>query len=441
MFARHRLAPLALLAVLSAACAGAPTPQPGLARIEPPAEAAPAQALAAQPMPGAAGPVVEAVAAVVPQTDPVRPVLAPQPTPQPPSARQPQPAVPPQPASVPHTQLWMESLRPTPLLSGPAPDTTEFTTLPPSSFLKVMERKLDWLLVAYGGDGETRMPGLAWVRAADVAVPSQPPLWAKNHRSTRLWSGSDSAAVSYTDVPQWSLLELKGQERGGRLQVGYPGDGRYRQPGVAWVDAADIGPVQAPRPRDLPRAYPATTRPDVFRLRVPYRSQLDGSPWAEANCGPTTLSMALEALGMARSSAQLREEVLDAQEIWGDDAGVYMDALAIVAGRHGAQVLDLFQNGELRRWSLEDIRRHLREGRPVILQVVYRALPGRQDSEYYGDHYIVITGLMGDGFLYNDAVDSDGVGYDRVMTAAELSRAMRASDTTYAYAGFALAKR
>ena len=40
----------------------------------------------------------------------------------------------------------------------------------------------------------------------------------------------------------------------------------------------------------------------------------------------------------------------------------------------------------------------------MIVQVVYRGLPGREDSGYWGDHYIVITGLMGDQFLYNDPI-------------------------------------
>ena len=39
--------------------------------------------------------------------------------------------------------------------------------------------------------------------------------------------------------------------------------------------------------------------------------------------------------------------------------------------------------------------------------------PGRDESVYSGDHYIVITA---------------GIGYDRIMTAEELARAMDASD-------------
>ena len=42
--------------------------------------------------------------------------------------------------------------------------------------------------------------------------------------------------------------------------------------------------------------------PEVF---APYRSQLDGSPFSLANCGPTTISMALAAYGIDASPGQL----------------------------------------------------------------------------------------------------------------------------------------
>jgi hypothetical protein len=50
----------------------------------------------------------------------------------------------------------------------------------------------------------------------------------------------------------------------------------------------------------------------------------------------------------------------------------------------------------------------------------------------------VITGLVGDQLLYDDSIDSDGIGYDRIMTAQELARAMDASDPRYAFAAFAI---
>ena len=65
--------------------------------------------------------------------------------------------------------------------------------------------------------------------------------------------------------------------------------------------------------------------------------------------------------------------------------------------------------GQLRRWDLDDIRAHIQRGQPVIVQVRYRSLPGRGGAYYFGDHYILVTGMVGDGFLYNDPIDIDGV--------------------------------
>ena len=98
----------------------------------------------------------------------------------------------------------------------------------------------------------------------------------------------------------------------------------------------------------------------------------------------------------------------------------------------------------LHRWTLDEIRGSVRIGQPVIVQVVYRGLPGREDSGYYGDHYIIVTGLMGDNFLYNDPIGGqvarEAPGYDRLMSPAQLTRAMRASDTGYAYTAFGLSR-
>jgi uncharacterized protein YvpB len=264
--------------------------------------------------------------------------------------------------------------------------------------------------------------------------------WAKNFRITTLWSSPEPTAVAQAFLPEWSLLEFVGQMRQGRLLVRYPGDGRSSPPREAWVPATDVMVARAPAEDELPRAYPAVLQPDTVRIQVPYRTQLDNSPWAAANCGPTTLGMVLESIGVDVPAADLRREVLDAQGMWGDDVGVYMEALAKVAEQHGARVLDMDDGAALKRWSIEDVRDEVRHGHPVVLQVLFRALPERQDSPYWGDHFVVITGLMGDNFLYNDPVDSDGVGYDRSMTAAELRAAMSASDRRYAYAGFSIAK-
>ena len=90
--------------------------------------------------------------------------------------------------------------------------------------------------------------------------------------------------------------------------VGYTGNGH----GFLQDPNGGITPIDGPLgtqfidPLDINDA-------GAIRIQVPYHSQLDGTPWAEANCGPTSLSMALEALGVKRSSAELRAQALDAQ--------------------------------------------------------------------------------------------------------------------------------
>ncbi|TMF00301.1 MAG: DUF559 domain-containing protein [Chloroflexi bacterium] len=55
-----------------------------------------------------------------------------------------------------------------------------------------------------------------------------------------------------------------------------------------------------------------------------------------------------------------------------------------------------------------------------------------------------LTGLLGDNFLYNDPIGGteahESPGYDRMMTSAQLERAMRATDTAYAYSAFSLSR-
>lgn len=100
----------------------------------------------------------------------------------------------------------------------------------------------------------------------------------------------------------------------------------------------------------------------------------------------------------------------------------------------------LYNGDQLRRWSVDDVRAQVRAGHPVIAQVYYARLPGRERVVNGPDHYIVITGVVDDGFLYNDSIDSDGVGWDRVISGDRLYAAMDASDRRFRYAAFAAAR-
>ncbi|HEY3115579.1 MAG TPA: LysM peptidoglycan-binding domain-containing protein [Chloroflexota bacterium] len=205
------------------------------------------------------------------------------------------------------------------------------------------------------------------------------------------------------------------------------------------VDLLQAG-LQLILPGAGPSGYFGGALANGLQIPTPYRSQLDGTPWQGANCGPVTLGMGLDALGIRISSTELRRQALNAQGFSGNNVGTLIDALARVATRNGARPIGLFEGSQISRWSLDDLRGQLRLGRPVIVQVRYRALPGRARSLYSGDHYIILTGRNGDSFLYNDPMDADGPGFNRQMTASDLARAMDASDRRFAYAAFSLSK-
>jgi hypothetical protein len=262
--------------------------------------------------------------------------------------------------------------------------------------------------------------------------------WATLPAATTLWT-DPARAVSGPSLPAGALVEIVGGGPNGTVLVRFPGDGREHAPGRGWIDRRAVH--RSEPPAELPRAYPSSTATNVVRVHVPYRSQRDGSSWAESNCGPTTLGMALAAFGVFKTSAELRAQVLDAQQMWGDDAGTLLDALAQVARDYGVDTVGVSTGGELNRWSVGEIREQLLQKRPVVVQVRFQALRGREHSSYLGDHYVLLTGVAGESFLYNDPFDSDGLGFDRLMSRTTLQDAMRTSDGRYTATAFALARR
>ncbi len=343
---------------------------------------------------------------------------------------------------------WVKNHTETPLRSGPSEDSAVFTRLPQWSLLEQIDSKPDWMMVQYGGDGATRQPGPGWVKASDVGAVDTPTVWLRSARAATVWSAADASAKQVVDAPPSTLLEVIGPDaiQATRVHVRLPGNGRNVPPSEGWVDGDAISRSAAPSFRDLPWAYPEDLRADV-RINVPYRTQLDGSDYESANCGPTVLGMALESVGINLAPPELRGQVLESENFdpSNTDAGSYIWALARVAQQDGLSAQGLYEgDGALHHWTTDEIRASLLRGQPVIVQVVYRGLPGRQDSGYYGDHYIIITGLLGDKFLYNDPIGgvqaNEAPGFDRVMTAAQLQRAMRASDSGYAFSAFALSR-
>ena len=53
---------------------------------------------------------------------------------------------------------------------------------------------------------------------------------------------------------------------------------------------------------------------------------------------------------------------------------------------------------------------------------------------------IVITGMVGSNFLYNDPIDTDGRGYGRLISAEALEKAMGGAHDEFAWSAFAVGR-
>jgi hypothetical protein len=139
------------------------------------------------------------------------------------------------------------------------------------------------------------------------------------------------------------------------------------------------------------------------------------------------VAMAIESFGTYVPTAQSRTLAMRAMGIYDPFSGTTLESLRAVAEAYGLKGLDLHEDGKYKRWTLDDVRTHLRAGHPVIPQLRYRMMPGREWLWVGYDHYVVITGMVGDDFIINDPVGLNGHG-ERVLTAEQLRRAWMGSD-------------
>ena len=167
-------------------------------------------------------------------------------------------------------------------------------------------------------------------------------------------------------------------------------------------------------------------------LDVPYRSQLDGTVWASSNCGPTAIGMVLEAYGDDVSTKTLRDRANQLLGIANPDTGTRIQDLARVVAERGLSTFGPYDGRSFRRWSLDDVRREVRAGRPVIPEVYYPLLPNHRQNPVDTDHYVVVVGLSGDDFIFNDPADRYEPGYHVRMTAEDFARAWGASRFPFA---------
>jgi len=328
---------------------------------------------------------------------------------------------------------WVQAHRKTALYVTPEAGAERESDVPQWSFLQIVDSQPNWLKVSFRGDGANRAAETAWVPSDDVGAVAQGPRFVTSTQDSPLWSSDAADAEPLAPVPRLATLELAGAERNGRVAVRVSdpanADGR-----VAWMDWQTVTFSRGPADRDVPIAQAFSPFAAVARLDVPYRTQLDGSISSAANCGPTSVSMAIESFGIYVPTAQARALANRAMGVYDPFGGTTLESLRSVAEAYGLQGLDLFENDKYRRWTLDDVREHLRAGHPVIPELRYRLMPGREWVWVSYDHYVVITGMVGDDFIINDPVGLDGHG-ERVLTAAQLSRAWMNSD----YPGAAVA--
>ncbi len=154
-------------------------------------------------------------------------------------------------------------------------------------------------------------------------------------------------------------------------------------------------------------------------------SQFDGTPWEGSNGGIASIAMVLGAFDVTLPTLQVRKSIIS---ITGDpsyDAGVAWDPLMKMAWRHDFPVNGPMDgNGNYRQWFLEELDAESRMGRPSILLVHYRSMPGHEQAAWWGDHYVVFLGLTANGdVIYHDPAFRGSAGAYKVTDRATFERA------------------
>jgi LysM repeat protein len=176
------------------------------------------------------------------------------------------------------------------------------------------------------------------------------------------------------------------------------------------------------------------------RIWMPFRSQLDGSPYAGSNCGPATLGMLMSYFDEWWLTQGIRRDVNKFQGTTSYDSGSSWEAIAYAARERGFQVVGLYDGaGNYRQWTIEDMVEQTRAGRPVMVLVRYWSLPGHGDSSWWGDHYIAFVGLTPSGdVIYHDAAFPGEGGAYLMMSQERLIRAWTRTATGLQYTALAL---
>lgn len=176
--------------------------------------------------------------------------------------------------------------------------------------------------------------------------------------------------------------------------------------------------------RDAARSERSQETPVTY-LQVPYRSQYDGSTYEWGNCGVAAITMAMEYYGQHWSTHAVRESINALTGNWSTKSGVDWRYLKTALERRGFATIGPYHaRGGYLYWTLDDLLAQTEQGRPIILLVHYRSLPGHENDDWPGDHYIVFLGLTPDGgVIYHDPGFEGDEGANRIIDQATLDRA------------------
>ena len=183
-------------------------------------------------------------------------------------------------------------------------------------------------------------------------------------------------------------------------------------------------------------AATGSTFGDVFWMKVPFPPAGSVVPRA----GGFFQTSAERALAMLRGALQARAPTAGQTAASVPDVSS-LDQLAVAAQASGLTPVDLrLGDGSYRNWTEDDLTWHLREGHPVVVPVATHLLPGHAGAAEDTAQVVVLTGLAGSDFVYNDPDFASTIGYDLLITRDELAQAWAvASPDHQAFAALRLA--
>lgn len=213
-------------------------------------------------------------------------------------------------------ERWLQNHRDTDLWSGPEDGAIWLVKLAKWSILRRLGPQQGARIpVSYSGN-DLAPPHEGWATALDLGdigppdtSPPRQPGWAQpptsngrwhlTLRETKLWSGRDDRANGFAEIPRGSWLQQLAEQQGPRIPFYYFGNSTT-PPGVAWVTAADVGPVGEP-----PERPPKEPDPPPKGFTVDQIVGVLGSPRRNVETHWPALARALEKHGMGDRLCQI----------------------------------------------------------------------------------------------------------------------------------------